>query len=133
MEATEIKMNRVTPILRIFDVHKAKQFYLEFLEFTLDWEHRFEENMPLYMQVSCSKCLIHLSEHHGDCSPGSAIRIEVQNIVEFHAKIIQKKYPYSRPGLETTPWNTLEVCVTDPFGNRILFYEDIDSRDDSKV
>lgn len=41
-----------TPILRIFDEAKAKEFYVGFLGFTVDWEHRFEAGLPLYMQVS---------------------------------------------------------------------------------
>jgi hypothetical protein len=40
------------PILRIFDEAKAREFYIEFLGFHVDWEHRFEPDMPLYMQIS---------------------------------------------------------------------------------
>jgi Glyoxalase superfamily protein len=43
---------QVSPILRIFDEGKAKEFYLDFLGFHLDWEHRFGEKFPLYAQVS---------------------------------------------------------------------------------
>ena len=64
------------PILRIFDVAKATEFYVGFLGFTVDWEHRFGEGFPLYMQVSREGCVIHLSEHHGDACPGATLRIE---------------------------------------------------------
>ena len=37
-----MQFTRLTPILRIFDVAKAKEFYLDFLGFTLDWQHSFE-------------------------------------------------------------------------------------------
>lgn len=30
------------PILRIFDEAKAREFYVGFLGFTVDWKHRFE-------------------------------------------------------------------------------------------
>lgn len=40
------------PIFRIFDVAKAMEFYCGFLGFTLDWEHRFGDNFPLYCQVT---------------------------------------------------------------------------------
>jgi hypothetical protein len=43
---------QASPILRIFDEDKAKEFYLDFLGFHLDWEHRYGENFPLYAQVS---------------------------------------------------------------------------------
>jgi hypothetical protein len=29
------------PLLRIFDVERAKAFYVGFLGFAIDWEHRF--------------------------------------------------------------------------------------------
>jgi hypothetical protein len=38
---------RVTPILRIFDEAKAREFYVNFLEFNVDWEYRFSEAAPL--------------------------------------------------------------------------------------
>ncbi len=34
---------KTTPILRIFDEGKAKEFYVEFLGFKVDWKHRFED------------------------------------------------------------------------------------------
>jgi hypothetical protein len=61
---------KTTPIFRIFDEAKAK---VGFLGFKIDWEHRFEPSLPLYMQIS-KDCIIHLSEHHGDCTPGGAVR-----------------------------------------------------------
>ncbi|MGK3624801.1 glyoxalase superfamily protein, partial [Acinetobacter sp. A11] len=51
----------ITPILRIFDVELAQSFYLEFLGFQLDWQHQFEDNFPLYLQISKDDCVIHLS------------------------------------------------------------------------
>jgi len=118
-----MRLNGIVPILRMFDVTKAKEFYVDYLDFTVDWEHRFEEDMPLYMQISRDSIQLHLSEHHGDCSPGAAVRIEVCAINEFHSKLASKKYRYARPGLERTPWGSKECTVTDPFGNRIIFFE----------
>jgi glyoxalase superfamily protein len=74
----------------IFDEAKAREFYLDFLGFQVDWEHRFEPGLPLYMQVSKDGCVLHLSEHHGDCSPGAAMRIETSD----HAELTSKQYKY---------------------------------------
>ncbi len=114
----------VTPILRIFDEKKAKEFYVDYLGFDVDWEHRFEEKLPLYMQVSNGNCNIHLSEHHGDCSPGAAIRIAVESIEGLHTMLHSKDYNFARPDLETTPWQTRELTIIDPFSNRIVFFEE---------
>ncbi len=109
------------PILRIFDEAKARAFYIDFLGFAEDWAHRFEPDLPLYIQVSLGECVLHLSEHHGDCCPGAALRIEVDGLEAFHASLLAKRFRYARPGLETTPWGSLDMTVTDPFGNRLVF------------
>jgi len=38
-----IEFQRVVPILRIFSIEKANVFYVDYLGFTVDWEHRFED------------------------------------------------------------------------------------------
>ncbi|OWQ45349.1 glyoxalase/bleomycin resistance/extradiol dioxygenase family protein [Roseateles noduli] len=116
-----MKFARTTPILRMFDEAKALEFYVQFLGFTVDWEHRFEPGLPLYMQVSRDGCALHLSEHHGDACPGAAMRIETDDIDAFHAELIARRYGNARPGLEETPWGSKDVSVTDPFGNRLTF------------
>lgn len=113
---------RAIPILRIFDEAKAREFYLDFLGFTLDWEHRFEPDLPLYAQVSRGDLLIHLSEHHGDGTPGSAIFCEMTGIDQFHHDLIAKRYRYYRPGLERESFG-VTMTVHDGFGNRITFCE----------
>ena len=115
------EMTRPIPILRIFDVAKALEFYRDFLGFAVDWEHRFEPGLPLYCQVSRGGCVLHLSEHHGDATPGSALRIEVGDVDAFAAELRAKDYGYARPGVEQQPWGMAECRVTDPFGNRLVF------------
>lgn len=115
----------ITPIFRIFDIKKAKEFYINFLGFQLDWIHRYEENMPSYYQISLYDVILHLSEHHDDSSPGSSIRIKFNNIKKYHATLQKKNYQYSNPSLERTPWDTIELTVIDPFRNKITFYEEI--------
>jgi len=113
------------PILRIFSVEKAREFYLDFLGFEWDWEHRFEPGMPLYAQVHRGDLVLHLSEHHGDATPGSAVFVRMQGVDEFHAEVSAKGYGYMRPGVEDAPWGR-EMTVIDPFGNRLCFCESKD-------
>ena len=112
---------KITPILRIFDEAKAREFYVDFLGFKLDWQHRFEANYPLYLQVSRDGCVLHLSEHHGDASPGAALRIETDALDALHQELLAKNYRYAHPDIEDTPWETREMSVKDPFGNRLVF------------
>lgn len=116
-----MSFGKTTPILRLFDEAKAREFYVDFLGFKVDWEHRFGEGMPLYMQVSKGGCVLHLSGHHGDCSPGAAMRIETDELEAFQQQLLAKNYKYARPGIEDTPWGSRDMSISDPFGNRLTF------------
>ncbi|MDB5931849.1 MAG: glyoxalase/bleomycin resistance/extradiol dioxygenase family protein [Polaromonas sp.] len=122
-----MKFGKATPILRMFDEGKAREFYVDFLGFTVDWEHRFEAGLPLYLQISRDGCVIHLSAHHGDCSPGAAMRIETDELAAFQAQLSAKNYPYARPAIQEMPWGR-DMSVIDPFGNRLTFTEAIGSQ-----
>ena len=115
-----MKFGRTTPIVRIFDEAKAREFYVDFLGFKIDWEHRFDANFPLYLQISKDDCILHLSEHYGGCSPGAAMRIETKELEAFQAHLAAKNYKYAKPHIEEMPWG-LEMSVQDPFGNRLTF------------
>ena len=116
-------VHRTVPILRSFDEAKAREFYLGFLGFTVDWEHRFEPGTPLYMQVSRDGIVLHISEHHGDATPGSQIRIACTGVRELHAELTAKRYKNNRPGLERPEWGGTEVTVVDPCRNLFTFAE----------
>jgi hypothetical protein len=110
------------PIFRIFAVDKAMEFYRDFLGFTVDWDHRFGDNFPLYCQISRSGMVMHLSEHAGDASPGARVFVPMSGIKDFHRELNGRNYRYMKPGLEQAPWG-LELTVIDPFSNRITFCE----------
>lgn len=114
-----------TPILRIFDETKAREFYVDYLGFTVDFEHRFEPEAPLYMQVSSGDCKLHLSEHPSDACPGSTVRIAVDEIETSHESLTTKQYKYYRPGIHDTEWHTREVSVQDGFGNKLIFFRSL--------
>lgn len=118
-----ISFNRTVPILRMFSVEKAKEFYVGWLGFKVDWEHEFEPDTPKYMQVSRGNLVFHLSEHYGDGTPGAAVYVNMQGVKEFHAEISAKNYKYYRPGVARTPWNTWAMDLLDPFGNKLRFNE----------
>jgi uncharacterized glyoxalase superfamily protein PhnB len=119
-----MRLGKIVPILRMFDEAKAREFYVDFLGFKVDWEHRFESDLPLYMQISKDDCQIHVSEHFGDSSPGVHIRIETQNLDDYQQLLLAKKYKNSRPGVEEQPWGTREMTISDPFGNALTFWEE---------
>ncbi|MCG7868145.1 MAG: VOC family protein [Candidatus Thiodiazotropha taylori] len=114
---------QVIPIIRIFDEEKAKEFYLGFLNMKLDWEHRFEPETPIYMQVSKGSMVFHLSEHSGDCTPGSKVFINVSDFDGLFEEVTAKPYRYNRPDIEEASWGDRVFTVVDPFSNKLLFNE----------
>jgi hypothetical protein len=122
------KMITAKPVFRIFDRAKTLEFYQDWLGFSIDWEHRFGENSPVYMQVSLNGLCVHLTEHHDDCSPGGRIHIEdFPDLKGFHQLLHQKDYAYAKPGIGPAFWDDAVTVmqVTDPFGNNLVFTENV--------
>ena len=117
-----MQFTQTAPILRSFDEAKARVFYIDYLGFQVDWEHRFEPALPLYMQVSRAGLVLHLSEHHGDASPGACIFVRMTGLAGFHAELLAKTFVPLRPGIERKDWGR-EMILTDPFMNHLRFCE----------
>lgn len=121
-------MGPVIPILRMFDIPATRAFYIDYLGFKVDFEHRFEPELPLFMQVSREGCALRLSQHHGDCCPGSAITIACGDVSGLHAELRAKPYNFLRPGIERPEWGGAEMKLTDPAGNRLIFEQSKDAK-----
>jgi catechol 2,3-dioxygenase-like lactoylglutathione lyase family enzyme len=118
-----MKFHAPIPTLRIFDEAKAREFYIDWLGFRVEFEHRFEPNTPIYMGIVRDDCRIHLSEHHGDGAPGMHVMVECDELEQFHASL--KPYKYYRPGLEDMEWGHRTMSVEDGFGNKLIFFRDL--------
>lgn len=123
-----VGLKAAAPIIRIFDEAKAREFYLEFLGCGVDWEHRFEPDAPLYMQVSRGAMVLHLSEHSGDATPGANAVVFAHDVEKLHGELSARNYRYNRPGLQRQDWG-LEMEVIDPFGNRLRFIQQSKAQD----
>jgi catechol 2,3-dioxygenase-like lactoylglutathione lyase family enzyme len=125
-----LRVQQTIPILRIFSLEKAKEFYVGFLGFSVDWEHRFDAAAPIYMQVSRAGCVLHLSEHHGDCCPGSTVFLRATGLDDYNGEITAKNYGHMRPGINRTFHDSKCMEVIDPFGNRLRFDEPLAKRNE---
>ncbi len=118
----EIRFTETAPIMRILDEDRAREFYVDFLGFSLDWEHRFGDNFPLYAQVSRGGLILHLSGHHGDGTPGTTIFVAMQGVRAWQRELAEKDYRHMKPGVVDEPWGAV-MTVIDPFSNAIRFCE----------
>lgn len=121
-----IEIQAPIPVFRIFDVEKAREFYLDFLEFEVDWEHRFGDAAPVYMQISRAAFRLHLSEHFGDGTPGACVFIPIAGIETLQQELLAKNYKHARPGLLDQSWGVREMHLTDPFGNKLRFAQAVE-------
>ena len=115
-------IGHVIPVLRMFDEDQARAFYIGFLGFQIDGEHRYADDLPLYMRLSKDGCVIHLSGHHGDACPGASIRIAITGLDHYHAELSAKRYKHARPEITSQFWGR-DMSIIDPFGNRLTFSE----------
>jgi hypothetical protein len=123
MTKTRPALEAPIPILRMFDEKKTRGFYLDFLGFAVDFEHRFEPRGPLYMQVSLALCRLQLSEHFGDGTPGAKVKVRTKNLAAYQRALLAKKYRHARPGLTEHDWGERSMAIDDPAGNAIIFFE----------
>lgn len=115
-----IETYRTAPVFRSFNERLARAFYVDWLGFTWEGGHRFDDGAPLYAFIRLGTFHLHLSEHHGDATPGSTAIVYLRGLRDWHGTL--PHYPNMQPELETLPWG-LQMQVTDPFGNRLRFLE----------
>lgn len=121
MEKDEVKLKGI-PTFRIIDYKKAIEFYIDSLGFSIDWEHRFAPNSPVYMQVSKGDLILHLTENER-FQPGMFVLVETKGI-DLLQKEINEKSAQSVI-ISLTDWGTKQIEIEDPFGNMLRFNENV--------
>ena len=115
---------KAKPTLRIMDYAKAMEFYIDFLEFSIDWKHRFGPKEPIYMQVSNRGMVLHLSENKR-FQLGNIVFVETKGIEKFYNSLIEKNSSFLKSEVQKTDWGTLQLEIEDPFNNLLRFNETI--------
>lgn len=102
------------PILRVASATAAVGWYVK-LGFKQDWEHRFEDNLPAFVQISNGGTKIFLSEHTGDASPDTLVFLRVADVDAFIAG-------FADDGVVAEDSEVIgmrDVELKDPDGNRV--------------
>ncbi|MGC0423026.1 glyoxalase superfamily protein [Embleya sp. AB8] len=97
------------PILRVVDAAESVHWYAR-LGFAKQWEHRFEPNLPAFVEVARGEVSLFLSEHTGDATPDTLIYLRLTDIAPVARE-------FGVP-IEQAPWGQ-ELELTDPDGNRL--------------
>lgn len=110
----------VIPQFRITNAPRSAAFYVDGLGFTIDWEHQFEPGFPVFMQLTRAGQTIFLTEHAGDCEVGGAAYFTVPDVDACYREFTARGVTPTEPPADT-PWDTREMLLTDPDGNRLRF------------
>jgi Glyoxalase superfamily protein len=115
-------MSAPVPVLRSLDETRAREFYIDYLHFTIEWEHRFDYAQSiLYMRLRRDQFVLDLSEHHGDGTPGSTVWVPVSDVTALHKELHATGYERMSPGIEVDSPGGPTMEVIDPFSNTIRF------------
>ena len=87
-------LQKATPILRMFDEEHARLFCVYCLQF----EHRFGPDISLYLGLVKDGVELHLSEHYGDTTLGTRVRIAVTDIHGFYKDLMSRPFKNLTPG-----------------------------------
>ncbi|MGL5850943.1 MAG: glyoxalase superfamily protein [Phycicoccus sp.] len=105
------------PVLRVQRADDAREFYQGYLGFAVEWEHRFEPGLPLYLRMVRNGARLDLSEHHGDGTPGSVVWIPISDAKALRDELSSKRYGRARPAIDRGAPGGPTIEVVDPFGN----------------
>jgi catechol 2,3-dioxygenase-like lactoylglutathione lyase family enzyme len=105
------------PTLRISDSRISRAFYTQLLGFRVDWEHCFDPDTAVLMQVSRDGTAIYLTEHADDCKVGGLVHLFVTDVDALYAELCRRGTPVKEAphvGIEGHRMMTL----VDPDGNQ---------------
>ena len=121
-------MQNVVPALRITDYDRSKAFYVDGLGFTIDWEHRFEPHLPVFLQITRDDMTFYLSQHAGDCQVGGLIHVFVPDVDAWFREFRRKALPIHEPPANSLP-GLRTMTLIDPDGNQIRIMTPIQASD----
>ena len=97
------------PVLRVRDARVAIAWWAR-LGFQVEFEHRFEPHLPLYVGLRRDDAIVHLSEHAGDARAPGLVYVYVPDIDRIAAEF--------GVSVDEAPW-AREVQLVDPDHNRV--------------
>lgn len=110
---------RVIPALRITNHERSKEYYVGVLGFTVEWEHRFEPNFPVFMSIIRDGMRIYLSEHTGDCQIGGLVHFVIPDVDAWHEEFRKRGAIVAEAPNDDLGFRNM--TVKDPDGNQLRF------------
>jgi len=115
------------PVLRMLSEDESRRFYVEFLGYTIDWEHRFtpdDPRSPLYMQIHRGASVIHLNGHADEQTATAEVRIPVADLIGLQNELRDKSGDWPTPEAVDPRYEgkPSDMNIHDPAGNHLVFW-----------
>ena len=114
------------PVVRMLDETKARSFYVDYLGYQVDWEHRFRDDpsSPLYMQIHHGESVLHLNGHAGSDTPVCEVRVPVRGLEQYCAYLRGKNAEFEKPQVVDPCYEgrKTDMNIIDPSGNLLTFW-----------
>lgn len=111
------------PVLGIASLAAAKEFYVDFLGFTFDWGHDEPDGGRAYAQVSRDGVQLHLAEESQGGKSAALLFRDMKGLTALHRELASRQGRFAPTEICSTPWDSREFEVIDPFGNQLRFWE----------
>ena len=126
IDSTKFGIGSSIPVVPMALEDETKEFYLEFLGYEIDWEHRFNssQNSELYMLIHLGDSVLHLNGHADPDSAPIETRIPVEHLQEYAQFLCQKKSRFGMPQPVDPRYEgkNTDMNIRDPFGNLLTFW-----------
>ena len=118
------------PVLRMLDEENSKRFYVGFLGYEIEWEHRFRDSpeSPLYMQLRQGASVLHLNGHADQDAPTAEVRVPVRHLGAFCQTLRERSGNQVMDAVDPrNEGRSTDLNLYDPSGNLIVFWSPSDS------
>jgi catechol 2,3-dioxygenase-like lactoylglutathione lyase family enzyme len=112
-------LQRVVPAFRVADLPRSCEFYVEGLDFRIDWVWREAPELPAFAQISCGGLGLYLTQRAGDSVAGGLAYLYVDDVDEW-AERARLRGLAIESGPCDEPWGNRELALVDPDGNRLV-------------
>jgi uncharacterized glyoxalase superfamily protein PhnB len=107
------------PFLQVTDASVSSSFYCEVLGFQKEWEYQPDADAPAFVSVRRENIRLFLTEHP-ESSVGALLYCYVEDVDRFCQEIAERGAVLEWEPVDTD-WNTRELQLRDPDGNKLRF------------
>lgn len=112
-------MQRVVPVIPVEDYERSRSFWVDALDFEVDWEWRDEPGLPVFAQISRAGLSLYLAQRSGEAAAPCTTYVYVSDVDAWHQEALEAGLAVEAPP-QDRPWGNREMSLRDPDGNALV-------------